>query len=125
MRAEETRTKLCSEGTPGTSLSPCLLAQRVAEHLEQIGQEILAVERSILMSAGPRSAEERAKLQSLDQIVQKLAGLARILADSAPLLPEGPDALLTAIVARPRLRSLEDALLGTQTAVPDRKIDLF
>ena len=125
MRAEETAIKYQGDGNSGPSLSPALLAQRVAQHLEHVGQEILALEHSILSSAGPRSAEERTKLQSLDQIVQNLAGLARILADSAPLLPTAPDVQLNAIVTRPRLRRLEDSLLGMQTSAPDRKIDLF
>ncbi len=112
-------------GATNAMLSPSLLAQRVAGHLGQIGQELLALERSILTSAGPKTAEERAQFQSLDQIVQTLTGLAHVLGECAPLLADQPDRRLNEIVARPRLSSLEDALLGTQSTSLERHIDLF
>ena len=107
------------------AISPRQMAARIAEHLGQIECDLLALEREVLSSASQTTSEGRAKLQTLDQIVQSVSGLADIVGRLAPLLPEAADPQINAIVASRRLNSLQRALLGKDPRKPDCHVDLF
>ncbi|MCF8485177.1 MAG: hypothetical protein K9G71_08175 [Rhodobacteraceae bacterium] len=106
-------------------LSPRIMLERVASYLDQIERDLLVLEGVILSLEEPKNAAARFKLQSLDQIIQSIAGLSVILDEVAAFQPETLDPRIKGAIARHRLKSLQSALLGGSPAPTSHPIELF
>lgn len=107
----------CAEVSP--ALSCQLTIRRSGEHIAKIAQNLRDLERMMMGvawqgDAAPQGSDalRRPGLQSLDLLIQELAGLSDILIGAASRLPDVPDSHVDALVDLPRLQSLSCALRG-------------
>lgn len=108
------------------ALSGQLTIRRSGEHLAKITQSLREFERLLMNAerqdhAPPHDGDmcRRSQMQSLDVILQEIAGLSDILIGAAAHLPDLPDRSFDMLVDLPRLQSLSRALRGqiaTKTA---------
>lgn len=107
------------QAQPEVMLSGQLAIGRSGDHLARIAQTLRALERDLItvdppaeVVSGVCQTLRRSRLQSLDLLIQELAGLSEILTNAAPYLPDLPDPHIDALVEGPRLQTLRCALRG-------------
>ncbi|MFN3844944.1 MAG: hypothetical protein ACK4RZ_03850 [Paracoccaceae bacterium] len=98
-------------------LSGRLVILRGGEHLALIAIRLrdleavmLGASRVSVLASDSGTGSSRARLQSLDLMIQELSGLSDILIGTASHLPDVPDDTVDALVDLPRLQSLSRAL---------------
>jgi hypothetical protein len=111
---------------PEARMSGRLLIARAGAELGHLCQDIQALESHLLhMRTVVGTPPLKPKVQSLDLIVQKLAGLSQILLEAATHLSDAPDARLEDLPDLPRLESLATALRGILAKEEVSPIELF
>lgn len=118
--------------TSGPVLSGRLAVLRSGRHLSRITENLREIEGLILgtgwqdgTALGGLNGLSRARLQSLDLLIQELAGLSEILIRMAQRLPDDPDQQIDLLVDLPRLQSLTTALRDGRRAEIPPQIELF
>lgn len=115
-----------------TVLSGREAVMRSGQHLCTLVEVLRGLEPAFLASdpvgkpgTGERRSKERLRLQSLDRVIQELVGLSDILIGAAPYLSDLPVAEIDALIERPRLQSLANALRDQGKSEAPPQVEIF